>query len=70
MIISSSITESDQLERAFNLGLAAILGKGVYNFGELVRMTSILVSFFNSLVVDKYRKNPQFFKVLCQTQFF
>ena len=26
----------EQEERAFNLGLAAILGKGVYNFGELV----------------------------------
>lgn len=27
---------AEQDERAFNLGLAAILGKGVYNFGELV----------------------------------
>ena len=26
----------EQAERAFNLGLAAILGKGVYNFGELL----------------------------------
>ena len=26
----------EQAERAFNLGLAAILGEGVYNFGELV----------------------------------
>ena len=29
-------TVADQIERAFNLSLAAILGKGVYNFGELV----------------------------------
>ena len=27
---------ADQQERAFNLGLAAVLGKGVYNFGKLV----------------------------------
>ncbi|XP_052708231.1 26S proteasome non-ATPase regulatory subunit 13-like [Crassostrea angulata] len=27
---------SEQIERAFNLGLAAILGDGVYNFGELL----------------------------------
>jgi len=26
----------DQADRAFNLGLAAILGKNVYNFGELL----------------------------------
>ena len=26
----------DQQERAFRLGIAAILGDGVYNFGELV----------------------------------
>ena len=29
--------DTDTVSRAFNLGLAAILGKGVYNFGELVR---------------------------------
>ena len=29
-------TAAEQVERAFNLALAAILGKGVYNFGELV----------------------------------
>lgn len=28
-------TEDQQMERAFYLGLAALLGKGVYNFGEL-----------------------------------
>ncbi len=27
---------SEQATRAFNLGLAACLGKGVYNFGELL----------------------------------
>ncbi|XP_062595435.1 26S proteasome non-ATPase regulatory subunit 13-like [Saccostrea cucullata] len=30
------IPASEQVERAFNLGLAAILGDGVYNFGELL----------------------------------
>ncbi|CAH1800153.1 unnamed protein product, partial [Owenia fusiformis] len=30
------IPVSDQLERAFNLALAALLGEGVYNFGELL----------------------------------
>jgi 26S proteasome regulatory subunit N9 len=29
-------TVTEQAERAFNLGLAAVLGEGVYNFGELV----------------------------------
>jgi 26S proteasome regulatory subunit N9 len=27
---------TEQAERSFNLGLAAVLGEGVYNFGELV----------------------------------
>lgn len=27
---------SEQQERAFTLGLAGLLGEGVYNFGELV----------------------------------
>lgn len=31
-----SLSGGEQAERAFNLGLAAILGTGVYNFGELV----------------------------------
>jgi len=30
------VTEQERQERAFNLGLAAILGDGIYNFGELV----------------------------------
>nr|UCK81615.1 26S proteasome non-ATPase regulatory subunit 13 [Arenicola marina] len=30
------IPSGEQLDRAFNLGLAALLGKGVYNFGELL----------------------------------
>jgi len=32
----ADISTAEQVERAFNLGLAAILGKGVYNFGELL----------------------------------
>lgn len=32
----SDIPSGEQAERAFNLGLAAILGEGVYNFGELL----------------------------------
>ncbi|CAD5110796.1 DgyrCDS161 [Dimorphilus gyrociliatus] len=32
-----SLSNEDQIERAFNIGLAAILGKGVYNFGELLQ---------------------------------
>ena len=27
----------EQVQRAFSLGLAALLGKDVYNFGELVK---------------------------------
>ena len=30
------ISANEHAERAFNLGLAAVLGEGVYNFGELV----------------------------------
>ena len=29
-------TETEKQERAFTLGLAGLLGEGVYNFGELV----------------------------------
>lgn len=32
---------AEQKERAFNLGLAALLGDGIYNFGELVCMSKI-----------------------------
>jgi len=32
----SDLPSAEQQERAFNLALAAILGKGVYNFGELL----------------------------------
>lgn len=36
-ITSSIITiETEKQERAFTLGLAGLLGEGVYNFGELV----------------------------------
>lgn len=37
-IMFTLITAAEQAERAFNLGLAAILGEGVYNFGELVKL--------------------------------
>lgn len=30
------VLAGEQLERAFHLSLAALLGEGVYNFGELV----------------------------------
>jgi 26S proteasome regulatory subunit N9 len=39
------IPAAEQAERAFNLGLAAILGKGVYNFGELVGAAFLYPSF-------------------------
>jgi len=32
----SEIPESEQADRAFSIGLAAILGKEIYNFGELL----------------------------------
>ncbi|KAL8586610.1 26S proteasome non-ATPase regulatory subunit 13 [Nucella lapillus] len=32
----TDIPSDEQAERAFNLGLAAVLGEGVYNFGELL----------------------------------
>lgn len=28
--------KAEQAERAFNIGLAAVIGEGVYNFGELL----------------------------------
>lgn len=31
------LKDQDQVERAFNIGLAAILGNGIYNFGELLQ---------------------------------
>jgi len=34
--IFTVITEAEQQERAFNLGLAGLLGSKVFNFGELV----------------------------------
>ncbi|CAD5118229.1 DgyrCDS6951 [Dimorphilus gyrociliatus] len=32
-----TLSNQDQIERAFNIGLAAILGSGIYNFGELLQ---------------------------------
>lgn len=40
-IINCMTTEAEQQERAFTLGLAGLLGEGVYNFGELVRGLSV-----------------------------
>lgn len=37
-------TETEKQERAFTLGLAGLLGEGVYNFGELVRFPLLLMS--------------------------
>jgi len=31
-----------QVQRAFDLSLAALLGEGIYNFGELVRAGGLL----------------------------
>lgn len=45
----SDISSGEQVERAFNLALAAILGKGVYNFGELLMHP----------VLDKLRTNEK-----------
>lgn len=35
-ILFITYTETEKQERAFTLGLAGLLGEGVYNFGELV----------------------------------
>lgn len=40
----------EQLERAFHLSLAALLGEGVYNFGELVSCTYIIVIIQGDLI--------------------
>lgn len=37
-------TETEKQERAFTLGLAGLLGEGVYNFGELVRFPLLLIT--------------------------
>lgn len=39
VIIGVDFTETEKQERAFTLGLAGLLGEGVYNFGELVGCT-------------------------------
>lgn len=31
------LTEAERVERAHDLGIAALLGQSIYNFGELVR---------------------------------
>ena len=40
----SELSEIEKQDWAFSVGLAALLGQGVYNFGELVRLT-VLFSF-------------------------
>lgn len=59
-------TAAEQVERAFNLGLAAILGKGVYNFGELVSF------YFFELHVLKYSVylTPQYITPNCYYELF
>ena len=42
----SELSQSDQEQHAFFLGLAALLGEGVYNLGELVREELQMVYFF------------------------
>ncbi|MEQ2176995.1 26S proteasome non-ATPase regulatory subunit 13 [Goodea atripinnis] len=42
-----SSTETEKQERAFTLGLAGLLGEGVYNFGELL-MHPVLESLRNT----------------------
>ena len=37
------ISANEHAERAFNLGLAAVLGEGIYNFGELVSLFGFLL---------------------------
>lgn len=48
MVVDS--TETEKQERAFTLGLAGLLGEGVYNFGELVRVSlnAFLSTCFNA----------------------
>lgn len=36
-------TETEKQERAFTLGLAGLLGEGVYNFGELVGFNTVML---------------------------
>lgn len=37
----SELAEDEKQDWAFSVGLAALLGEGVYNFGELVRRGNI-----------------------------
>ena len=48
-LLITIFADGEQVERAFNLGLAAVLGKGVYNFGELV--SQINLCFLNDITV-------------------
>jgi len=48
-------TETEKQERAFTLGLAGLLGEGVYNFGELVGFS------LNAVGVSWSRNEPRVF---------
>nr|XP_054774480.1 26S proteasome non-ATPase regulatory subunit 13-like [Lytechinus pictus] len=69
------IAEEERRERAFNLGLAALLGDGVYNFGELLAHPVLeslrttekswlvdLLFAFNSGNLDKFESMAQVWK--------
>lgn len=40
----SAITDEEKMSRAFSLSLAALIGEGIFNFGELVSFNCIVTS--------------------------
>jgi len=46
-----TLSDAEQKSQAFNLGIAALLGEGIYNLGELVLLTSQL---FNQYTINVY----------------
>ena len=70
-IILCVFVAGEQLERAFHLSLAALLGEGVYNFGELVSWYPCVTICWKSLpsvslYVTKQRKCYSF----CYSKYF
>lgn len=41
----TDISPEDRLVRAHDLGISALLGETIYNFGELVRSKDVLLSY-------------------------